>query len=85
MVVEDKVLVGASKVEGVIKDIEETTGSILVEHEVTIDGRSKSVKQWYNGNTVTEVVEEKKIKPKKKVKVELGILPETEKSDSDGE
>jgi hypothetical protein len=56
--INSKVLVGSSKVEGLVVDIEETTGSVLVEHEIIIDGRSKSVKQWYNGNIVVEVVSE---------------------------
>ena len=53
-----KVLVGSAKVEGLVVDIEKTTGSLLVEHLIVVDGKSKTVKQWYSENTTTEVVSE---------------------------
>jgi hypothetical protein len=76
MVVGSKVLVGSSKVEGVVVEIEETTGSVLVAHQVMVDGKRNNIKQWYNQNTVietemnidkTEV--EKKINVSKKFKI----------------
>ncbi|MBZ9622950.1 hypothetical protein G9F71_008790 [Clostridium sp. FP2] len=100
MVIESKVLVGSSRVEGVVKDIEETTGSVLVEHLIIVDGKNKNVKQWYHENTVTEVANEEELN---KIVAEISTTTKKsarriddalkkielgvlpEKSDSDGE
>lgn len=88
--VEDKVLVGSSKVEGTVVQVGED--SFLVAHKIMTDGKSKEIEQWYDLNVVEEVGTEKKVKSSKKskskiedAKVELGVVPEIEKGDSDGE
>lgn len=94
MEVGSKVLVGSSKVEGIVVEIGED--SVLVAHKIMAEGREKNIKQWYGFGVVDEVVnkveEEKKTKYSKKVKskvedtkIELGVIPEEVTGDSDGE
>ena len=97
MKIESKVLVGSSKVEGIVVEIGED--SVLVEHMIMADGREKNIKQWYSIGVVEEAIEkveveiERKVKFSKKIKtepvtekrIELGVPSEEEKGDSDGE
>jgi heterodisulfide reductase subunit A-like polyferredoxin len=53
--IEGKVLVGSSKVEGVVVEI--GGDSVLVEHMIVADGRDKKIKQWYGVGIVEEVIE----------------------------
>lgn len=53
--IESKVLVGASKVPGVVKEL--ATDSALVAQRVMIDGQMKDIKQWYSLGIVEEVVD----------------------------
>lgn len=57
MIKGSKVLVGLSKSKGVVKELDELVGSILVVHKVMLDGREKEIEQWYSQDAVTEVIE----------------------------
>jgi len=53
MKINDQVEVGKSKVLGVVKEVGDK--SILVGHQIMVDGASKSINQWYSVDIVTEV------------------------------
>lgn len=86
----DSVRLDKFKVEGKVLQI--LSDSVLVEHGIIQDGRSKIISQWYSRELVTGVKETEEVKVdapvkpkknrvnKKKTKIEFGVIPNPDQS-----